>query len=58
MSESVKIIPEDYHSINPYIVVRNADRAIEFYKKAFGAEERFCMQGRDGKTIMHAELNR
>jgi PhnB protein len=29
-----------YHSVNPYLVVRNAGRAIEFYKKAFGAEER------------------
>src|ERR671930_1319811 len=56
MSEIVKIIPEGYHSINPYIVVRNADRAIEFYKKAFGAEERFRMHGPDGKTIMHADL--
>ena len=56
MSESVKIIPEDYHSINPYLVVRNADKAIEFYKKAFNAEERFRMHGPDGKTIMHAEL--
>ena len=56
MSESVKIIPEDYHSINPYLVVRNADKAIEFYKKAFSAEERFRMHGPDGKTIMHAEL--
>ena len=45
-----------YHSINPYLVVRNADRAIEFYKKAFGAEERFRMHGPDGKVIMHAEL--
>ena len=41
MSESAKTIPEGYHSINPYLVVRNAARAIEFYKKAFGAEERF-----------------
>ena len=56
MSESVKFIPEDYHSINPYLVVRNADRAIEFYKKAFGAEERFRMHRPDGKAIMHAEL--
>ncbi len=45
-----------YHSVNPYLVVRNADRAIEFYKKAFGAEERFRMHGPDGKAIMHAEL--
>ena len=56
MSESVKIIPEGYHSVNPYLVVRNADRAIEFYKKAFGAEERSRMHGPDGKAIMHAEL--
>ena len=56
MSESVKFIPEDYHSINPYLVVRNADRAIEFYKKAFDAEERFRMHRPDGKAIMHAEL--
>jgi PhnB protein len=56
MSENVKIIPEGYHSINPYLIVRNADRAIEFYKKAFGAEERFRMHGPDGNAIMHAEL--
>ena len=56
MSENVKIIPEGYHSINPYLVVRNAERAIEFYKKAFGAEERFRMHRPDGKAIMHAEL--
>lgn len=56
MSESPKTIPEGYHSINTYLVVRNADRAIEFYKKAFGAEERYRMYGPDGKAIMHAEL--
>ena len=56
MSESPKTIPEGYHSINTYLIVRNADRAIEFYKKAFGAEERFRMYGPDGKAIMHAEL--
>src|ERR671931_2707567 len=56
MSESVKMIPEDYHSINPYLVIRNAERAIEFYKKAFSAEERFRMHGPSGKHIMHAEL--
>ena len=56
MNESAKMIPEGYHSINPYLIVRNAAQAIEFYKKAFGAEERFRMQGPDGKSIMHAEL--
>ena len=56
MNESAKMIPEGYHSINPHLIVRNAAQAIEFYKKAFGAEERFRMQGPDGKSIMHAEL--
>jgi PhnB protein len=56
MSESPKTIPDGYHSINPYLVVRNADKAIQFYKKALGAEERFRMHGPDGKTIMHADL--
>jgi PhnB protein len=56
MSESIKTIPDSYHSINTYLVVRNAPKAIEFYKKAFGAEERFRMHGPDGKTIMHADL--
>ena len=56
MNESAKVIPEGYHSINPHLIVRNAAQAIEFYKKAFGAEERFSMQGPDGNSIMHAEL--
>jgi PhnB protein len=56
MSESPKTIPDGYHSINTFLVVRNADKAIQFYKKAFGAEERFRMHGPDGKTIMHADL--
>ena len=56
MSESPKTIPDGYHSINAYLVVRNVDKAIQFYKKAFGAEERFRMHGPDGKTIMHADL--
>ena len=56
MNESAKVIPEGYHSINPHLIVRNAAQAIEFYKKAFGAEERFRMQGPDGNSIMHAEL--
>ena len=56
MSEDTKIIPEGYHSINSYLVVRNAAKAIDFYKKAFSAEERFRMHGPDGRTIMHADL--
>jgi len=52
---SVKPIPDGYHSITPFLTVRNAARAIEFYKEAFGAVERGVMKGPDGK-VMHAEL--
>jgi uncharacterized glyoxalase superfamily protein PhnB len=50
-----KPIPDGYHALTPYLIVRGADKAIEFYKKAFGATERFRMPGPDGK-IMHAEM--
>ena len=56
MSASVKAIPEGHHTITPYLVVKNGAQAIEFYKKAFGAEESFRMNGPDGKSIGHAQL--
>ena len=56
MAKSVKPIPDGYHTATPYLRVRGADKAIDFYKKAFGAEEMVRMPGPDGKTIMHAEL--
>jgi PhnB protein len=52
---SVKAIPEGYHSITPYMTVRDAARAIEFYKQAFGAIEKGVMKG-PGDKIVHAEL--
>ena len=52
---TVKAIPEGYHTLTPSITVRGAERAVEFYKKAFGAVERGVMKGPDGK-VMHAEL--
>jgi PhnB protein len=52
---SVKPIPDGYHTLTPYMTVRDAARAIEFYKQAFGAVERGIMKGPEGK-IMHAEL--
>jgi PhnB protein len=55
MTTSPKAIPQGFHSITPSIVVRDAARAIEFYKKALGAKELMRMAGPDGK-IMHAEL--
>lgn len=55
MAKAVKPIPEGYHTLTPYLVVRDAARAIEFYKRAFGAKEKGRMASPDGK-IMHAEL--
>ena len=52
---SVKPVPEGYHTITPHLIVRDAARAIEFYKQAFGAKDRGVMKGPDGK-VMHAEL--
>jgi PhnB protein len=52
---SVKPIPEGYHTLTPFLTVRNAERAIEFYKQAFGAQARGVAKGPDGK-VMHAEL--
>jgi PhnB protein len=56
MAKAVKGIPEGFHTITPYLVVKDAARAIDFYKRAFGAEEVMRMPGPDGKGIMHAEI--
>ncbi|MFL5919890.1 MAG: VOC family protein [Gaiellaceae bacterium] len=52
---AAKPIPEGYHTLTPYLAVEDASRAIDFYKRAFGAEEVVRMPGPDGK-IGHAEL--
>lgn len=52
----VKPIPEGYRTITPTFVFKDAKKAIEFYKKAFGATERYLMPGPNGKGVMHAEL--
>jgi PhnB protein len=52
---AVKPIPERFHTLTPYLAVDNATEAIDFYKRAFGAEEVMRMPGPDG-TIGHAEL--
>lgn len=51
----VQPVPLGYHAVTPYLVVRGAAQAIEFYQGAFGAQERMRMTGPDGK-IGHAEL--
>jgi PhnB protein len=52
---NVKPIPDGYHNVTPYLYVRAAALAIEFYKKVFGATETVRLPGPDGR-IMHAEL--
>ncbi len=51
----VKPVPEGYHTLTPFLTCRDAARAVEFYKTAFGATDRGVMKGPDGK-VMHAEL--
>jgi len=48
-------IPEGYHSATPYLIIKDAAKAIEFYKKAFGAKEMMRMSQPDGR-IGHAEI--
>src|SRR6266850_1927058 len=52
---ATKSIPDGYHSVTPYLIVKGAAEAIEFYKRAFGATELFRMPGPGGK-VMHAEI--
>jgi len=56
MPGKVSPIPEGFHTVSPHLIVRGAGEALEFYKKAFGAEEVFRMPGPDGKSVMHAEV--
>lgn len=51
----VKPIPEGMHTITPHLVCADAAKAIDFYKKAFNAQELSRLAGPDGK-IMHASL--
>jgi PhnB protein len=51
----VKPVPDGYHSLQPYLHVRGAARAIEFYKRVFGAQEIMRMPQPDGR-LGHAEI--
>ncbi len=53
---AVKSVPEGYNTVSSYLIVRNAGKALEFYKKAFGAEAGVQMKGPDGESTMHAEM--
>ena len=55
MANTVKAIPEGFEGATPYLSIKGAADAIEFYKKAFGATETMRMAGPDGR-IGHAEI--
>ena len=55
MAKARNYRPEGVGTLTPYLTIKGAAQAIEFYKKAFGAEEKMRMPGPDGK-IMHATL--
>jgi len=56
MPETVSPIPEEFHAVTPHLALRDAARAIDFYRRALGAEELYRITAPDGKTIAHAEL--
>ena len=53
---AVKHVPEGFNTVSTYLIVKNAQEALDFYQKAFGAELRYRMRGPDGKSTMHAEM--
>ncbi len=52
----IQPIPKDLHTVTPNLVLKDCARAIEFYRRAFGAEEVMRMPTPDGRHIWHAEL--
>ncbi len=55
MKKKAQAVPDTYHTATPYLAVKGAAKAIDFYKAAFGAQELFRMDGPNG-TIGHADL--
>jgi uncharacterized glyoxalase superfamily protein PhnB len=53
---TVQPIPTGFHTVTPYLVVYDANAAIDFYKRAFGAEDLCRLPGPDGQRIMHATI--
>lgn len=56
MASLVKPIPDGFRTVTPHLCIKGASDAIDFYKRAFGAEEILRMPGPDGKSVMHAEI--
>jgi PhnB protein len=53
---NIKPIPDGYHSIQPYLILKNAAAAIDFYISVFGAKERLRMPDKATGRITHAEI--
>jgi PhnB protein len=51
-----KLAADEFAPLAPYLRVRGAKKAIDFYKKAFGAQVRMTMEAEDKKRLMHADL--
>lgn len=56
MPPKVKPIPDGYHTATPYLIVKGAAQAIDYYKKAFGATELFRMADPSSGKVGHAEI--
>src|SRR5229473_6168813 len=55
MAKAKKAVPEGFHTVTPHLILDSAAQAIDWYKKALGAEELTRAVGPDGK-FMHAEI--
>ena len=56
MSQKTQPIPQGFHTLTPHLIVRDADQAIEFYKKAFGAELMGDVARMPNGKVMHAQI--
>lgn len=55
MASRIREIPKGFHTATPHLILTDSARAIDFYKRAFGAEELFRVDGPEGK-VGHAEI--
>jgi PhnB protein len=56
MNKQTQPIPAGFHTLTPHLVVKDASKAIEFCKNAFGAHEIRRVSGPDGNSLIHAEV--
>ena len=52
VTNKINSVPDGYHAITPYLVIRGAAQAIDYYKQAFGATEIMRFQQPDGRSAM------